>query len=330
MRRCFSLVIILLVLAAAGAAYLVYQLSEPYAGWNQPVFVQIPPHTSTPAIAARLRDAGVIRAGWPFLLLHYLRPGRTLKAGEYYFDQPLSIRQVMSKLQRGDVYYHSVTIPEGFNVFDVAGVLAATGLATKAGIDEALRDTALISGLNPQASSLEGFLFPDTYRFTRPTSARDMASAMVARFRKVYAELEARHHPARPAREVVIMASLVEKETGIPGERPMVASVFFNRLQQRMPLQCDPTVIYAAELAGRYRGTIYQSDLSSDSAYNTYTHAGLPPGPIANPGRASLEAAMAPASTDYLYFVANGQGTHHFSATLAEHSKAVSAYRHLR
>lgn len=328
MKRAFPLIAALAVLLAGGAlGYIAYRVSRPYRGWQQPAVVDIAPGTSSRAIAAQLRGAGVLRNEWPFLLLHYLRPGKKLKAGEYYFDRPYTPREVVEKLRRGDVYYHALTIPEGYNIFEIVDAAAATGLVSRQDMAQAVRDASLISDLDPSATALEGYLFPDTYHFPRRTSAAQIASAMVARFRKVYRELDSRHSPGRPAREIVTLASLIEKETRVPDERPLVAGVFYNRLGANLPLQCDPTVIYAALLAGRYRGAIYQGDLSFRSPYNTYLARGLPPGPIANPGRSSLEAAMAPAATDYLYFVSNGQGGHRFSSSLAEHSRAVSEYR---
>ncbi len=326
-RRLLYPLLALLVAAGLLLSYVLYQVSRPYRGWQQPVLVDIPPGTSTRAIAAQLQGAGALRRQWPFLLLHYLLPGASLKAGEYYFDCPMSPREILHKLRRGDVYYYTVTIPEGFNVFEVAEALASTGLVSHDQTQQALARTDLIADLDPGASSLEGYLFPDTYLFVRRTTAGEMVAAMVARFRRVYRELEERHKPRRPVHEIVTLASLVEEETGIGEERPLVASVFYNRWQAGMPLQCDPTVTYAALLGGRYRGAIYRGDLAYHSPYNTYLRRGLPPGPIANPGRASLEAAMAPAATNYRYFVSDGRNGHRFSATLAEHSRAVAQYR---
>ncbi len=331
-RRGFLLLLGLVLGACVGAfGYVVYRAMCPFRGWQQPVFVDLAPGTSSRAIAYRLRAAGVLRHEWPFLMLHYVRRGQTLKAGEYYFDRALSPSEVLQKLRRGDVYYHSITIPEGYNIFEVAEALASSGLFSKEDsreqIREALRNTALISDLDPSATNLEGYLFPDTYHFTRRTPAREMAAAMVARFRKVYRELESRHSPTGPVHDIVTLASLIEKETGLPEERPLVAGVFYNRWNAKLPLQCDPTVVYAALLAGRYRGALFQSDLTDNSPYNTYLWRGLPPGPIANPGRASLEAALAPASTPYLYFVSDGESGHRFSTTLGEHTRAVEQYR---
>jgi UPF0755 protein len=316
-----------ILLLAGAASYVAWQVSRVYRGWPAPVFVEIVPGSSSRAIAAQLRGAGVLRSQWPFLLLHYLSPRQKLKAGEYLFDRPLSVRQVLGKIARGEIYYHTITIPEGYNLFDVIEAVTASGLAPRADVEQAVKNTALVADLDPGARTLEGYLFPDTYYFARHTAAREMAAAMVNRFRRVYAQLESRYHPPRSVHDLVTLASLIEKETGLASERPLVASVFYNRQRAGLPLQCDPTVIYAAVLAGRYRGNIYQSDLDHDSPYNTYRRRVLPPGPIANPGRASVEAAMAPAHSDYLFFVSNGHNGHHFSNNIKEHGRAVAAYR---
>ena len=327
-RRRLLLLLGVVTLAATSAfALAAYYVTCPFQGWQQPAVVDVRAGTSSRAIAARLRTTGVLRDEWSFLLLHYLLPGQTLKAGEYYFDRALSPWEVLRKLRRGDVRQHSMTIPEGYNIFEVAEAVSASGLVSRDQIREVLQDTALIDDLDPSAASLEGYLFPDTYYFTRHTSAAEMVARMVARFRKVYGELEGQHSPSRPVREVVIMASMVEEETALPEERQLVAGVFYNRLKAGLALQCDPTVVYAALLAGRYRGAISHSDLQFHSPYNTYRRRGLPPGPIANPGRASLEAAMAPASTDYMYFVSNAESGHVFSTNLRDHSRAVAEYR---
>jgi UPF0755 protein len=267
----------------------------------------------------------VVRSVPAFLLLHYARGERTLKAGEYRFDHPATPLEVYDRLARGDAITHTVVVPEGFSLFEIAGAIEAAGLATR---EQFLRvassETSLVSDLDPAAASLEGYLFPDTYQFSRVQTTRDLAAAMVRRFRQEAHALVL----SSDVRRVVTLASIVEKETSVPEERPLVAGVYVNRLQKNMVLAADPTVVYAAQLAGRYRGTLYQSDLEFDSPYNTYRYAGLPPGPIANPGRAALEAAMKPAATDYYYFVADNQGAHRFARTAEEHARNVAAYRH--
>jgi len=233
---------------------------------------------------------------------------------------------VYARIARGDVYTKAVTVPEGYNIFDIAEAVEQAGLASAAGFLAAeQRDTTLIDDLSPRAVSLEGFLFPDTYLFSRHATPDQMVAAMVKRFRQVAAQLGLTASPG--ISRTVTLASLIEKEVNVDEERPLVGGVFENRLAAGMPLATDPSVIYAARLNGRWRGTIYQSDLQFDSPYNTYRHAGLPPGPIANPGVAALKAAMHPAETNYLYFVADAQGHSQFSVDLKEHARQVQEYR---
>lgn len=316
------------IAAAALAAALVWEESRP-AQLPAAVMVEIEAGTGARAITASLREAGVLRNNWPFLAWHYLHLGkRKLKAGEYRFEGTVSVLQAYEKLARGDIFFHALTIPEGYNLFDVAAAVERAGFAKAQAFLEAAHNTALVADLAPEARSLEGFLFPDTYHFARRTAPPEITAAMVARFRQVYAGLTRNMaEQVLPVLRVVTLASLVEKETGRAAERPLVAGVFQNRLLARMPLDCDPTVIYAVMLDGRYRGTIYASDLKRKSPYNTYRRIGLPPGPVANPGRASLEAALRPASTKYLYFVSDAAGGHIFSRTLAEHRRNVVSYR---
>ncbi|MBI4442450.1 MAG: endolytic transglycosylase MltG [Acidobacteria bacterium] len=320
-----------LTAAALYALWLLADGTRPYLRRNAPVQVEIARGTSARAIARQLQDIGAIRSHRTFLLLCLLRTGDTLKAGEYHFDYPSSAWQVLQKLVRGDIFYHVLTVPEGYNRFEVADLVASKGLATKDDFLKATEDATRIDDLHPAASDLEGYLFPDTYHIASKTGAGEIVQAMVNRFRQVYTGL-AQDGNERSIHEVVTLASLVEKETPVPEERRLVAAVFYNRLRRNMALQCDPTVVYAAILEGRfakmrYDGKIRQSMLNSSSPYNTYAHRGLPPGPIANPGEASLRAALRPAPADFLYFVADSNGGHAFSRTLAEHNRAVSSYR---
>lgn len=327
MRRFFLILFLLLIVAGAWIGYALYLPAGP----TQEKFVLLRPGSSARHIAAELQQQGIIRSRYAFLLLHAWRGGAVLRAGEYRFDHPASAFEVYDRLARGDVYYHVVTIPEGFNMFDVAQALSASGLGSRDEFLRLMRDPTSIRGLDPQAVSLDGYLFPDTYQFTRTQSPREILAAMTHRFRqeaKSIGLLDGSGEPTGPdLHQVVTMASIVEKETAVPDERPLVASVYYNRLQRRMALSADPTVIYAAQLAGRYRGTIYESDLQADSPYNTYKHPGLPPGPVSNPGKASLQAAMTPADSDYLYFVSDGNSHHRFARTIAEHNKNVALYR---
>lgn len=279
---------------------------------------------STRRIASELQAAGVIRSRDAFLLLSYWRRGRSLKAGEYLFEKSATAMDVQERLARGEVYFRTVVIPEGFNMFEIAQAIQNAGLGTKEDfVKLAMSDTALISDLAPDATSLEGYLFPNTYEFTRTQSMEDMASAMVRQFRQVAGGLGLTNDVAR----TVTLASIIEKETAVPEERPEVASVYYNRLAQNMPLQADPSVIYAEQLMGLYAGALHHDDMQFNSAYNTYTHAGLPPGPICNPGKNALSAAMHPATTEYLYFVSDGSGHHRFANNLEEHNRNVAAYR---
>jgi len=318
----FGILFLLVLVAVAAAGYVIYTPFGPHAE----TFVDIAPGTGTQAIAEQLQRSGIIRHRLGFDLLRERRGG-TLKAGEYRFDHPVPMTEVYDRIARGDVYTRALTIPEGYNIFDIAQAVEAAGLGSRAAFLAAARQhTELIAewakpGVAPD--SLEGYLFPDTYRFSRHTTPVQMLTAMVHRFRQAAIQLGLTEDVAR----TVIMASLIEKEVSQDAERPLVASVFVNRLAQDMPLATDPTVIYAALLEDRWRGTIYASDLQSPSPYNTYKHTGLPPGPISNPGMAALKAAISPAKTDYLYFVSDAAGHSRFSTSLKEHTEKVQAYR---
>jgi UPF0755 protein len=321
--RRFFLLLFLIILVVAGAV--AFALLAP-AGPRTETFVDILPGTSSTEIARQLKQQGLIRSQYVFLALRAWKGG-TLKAGEYRFDHPAPMEEVWNRIHRGDVYTLALTIPEGSNLFDIGARVEAAGLGSKAAfIAAAKQDASLVADLDPSAPSLEGYLFPDTYRFARHIDPQEMMAAMVKRFRLAAQSIGL----TTDFHKTVTLASLVEKETPIDAERPLVASVFVNRLDKNMPLMTDPSVIYAALLDGRYRGTIYQSDLEANSAYNTYRHAGLPPGPICNPGIKSLEAALRPAQTNYLYFVAasaDPSGQSRFSATIEQHARDVEAYR---
>jgi UPF0755 protein len=317
--------LLLLVLIGVGVGgYMVYL---PY-GPTAETFVDITPGTGTEMIGAELEKSGVIRNQYGFDLLR-LTKGGTLKAGEYRFDHAAPMTEVYARMVRGDVYTRALTIPEGYNIFDIAQAVEAAGLGSRAAFLAAERqNTELIAEWVPEGGrrpdSLEGYLFPDTYQFSRHATPLQMLTTMVHRFRQRSAQLGM---TGGNVAQTVIMASLVEKEVSQDAERPLVAGVFVNRLAKDMPLATDPTVVYAALLEDRWRGTIYASDLQSGSAYNTYKHAGLPPGPICNPGVAALRAAMTPAQTDYLYFVSDAAGHSRFSTSLKEHDEKVQDYR---
>jgi UPF0755 protein len=318
------LVVIFLLMTLLAVSLGTRELVLP-AGPSAETFVEVVPGMGSRGIAALLAEHRIIRSRYAFDLWHVLRGG-TLKAGEYRFAQPATLPAVYNRMVRGDVYTRTVTIPEGFNLFDIAQAIQDAQLGSKQSVlAAATQDVALIADLDPGAKNLEGYLFPDTYRFERLQTPSQMLGAMVKRFRQSSASmgLEGDYH------RIVTLASLVEKETPVAEDRPLVASVLQNRLAKDMPLMTDPTVIYAALLEKQYRGTIYESDLKRDSAYNTYRHSGLPPGPICSPGIASLQAAMHPADSSFLYFVADAGASGHsrFATTLEEHERNVTAYR---
>jgi UPF0755 protein len=322
---CLSLAGLLL---AAALGFAAWEALTPYKGYPNDVFVELEHGTSTQELAATLEKEGIIRSRYSFLLWRALHPKTSLQAGEYHFDQPLSPGEVFAKIRRGDIYYEEVTVPEGSNLFDIAELLKGLRSLKPEDFVRAAANPAMVRDLDPQAPTLEGYLFPSTYRVTRKTTGEDLCRLMTDQFRRAWKVLTG-GQTRTDVHKIVTLASLVEKETGAPSERPLIAAVFENRLRLNMPLQCDPTVVYAALRNNKYRGTIFRSDLASADPYNTYIHTGLPPGPIANPGTASLKAALDPAQADYLYFVAKpgSVGQHTFSATLNEHQTAVKAYR---
>jgi UPF0755 protein len=283
-------------------------------------------------IGRQLHQLGLVRHPEVFRA-YVLSRGATgrLRAGEYALEGSMSLEQIVDKLVRGDVVRHTVTFPEGMNLEDMARLAAPKGIPVEAFL-AAARNPELIKDLDPEAKDLEGYLFPDTYDIPRgPDPAGQLVARMVKRFRTVMAPELPRLPAGRTLRQIVTLASIVETETARPEERPRVAAVFLNRLQRRMPMQTDPTVIYALRKAGTWDGNIRKGDLDVDSPYNTYRFPGLPPGPIASPGRASLQAALHPAESRELYFVSKNDGSHEFSATLAEHERWVNLYqRHRR
>ena len=326
----FAAVVLLLGVAALGA-WIYVTLETPYKGYDAAEqFVEIPAGTGSTTMGKRLADAGVIRSPTSFRLAVWLRgSGRRLQAGEYRFDRPMTTAQVVDKIARGDVFVRAITFREGLTNREMAALFESAGFGSAADFLAAARRGSLINDVDPKAKDLEGYLFPDTYTMPRRATAEQLVERMVNRFRKAFtAELRTQAEAnGFDVRELVTLASLVEKETGKPEERPIVAGVYRNRLQMRMPLQCDPTVIYAMMLAGRYDGNIRRDDLQMDSPYNTYRYPGLPPGPIAAPGEASLRAAAAPASVPYVYFVSRNDGSHVFATTLEEHNRNVATYQ---
>jgi UPF0755 protein len=325
MRR---VLLFFLLLAILGTAYLFLAVYRPYQGFpSGGVYVDIPHGASLRAIARLLDEDGVVRSRWAFEVLCRARKQRTLEAGEYFFDHPVTAVDVYDAIANGRVFVKEFVVPEGFTMFDIAALAESEGFLSREDFLAASRDPSPIRDIAPDAPSLEGFLFPATYEFPRHVSGKDLTGVMVKRFRQVWSTLPAATH-GNP-REVVTLASLVERETPRPEERPHVAGVFENRLRIGQPLQCDPTVTYALMLAGIYNAKLDGGDLHFSSPYNTYQNKGLPPGPIANPGEAALRAALDPPPTEDFYFVANTEGGHFFSKTLQEHNENVARYRYL-
>jgi UPF0755 protein len=282
----------------------------------------------TSTIVRHLQEQGIVRDQYiPVIYVKLVRYGDSLKAGIYEFSKPMSAAEVIDKLIRGDVVLKSVTVREGLDRFAVARLFAAEGFGREHEWDALTADAESIHDVAPEAKSLEGYLFPDTYKLVPGTAPKTIVQAMTQNFRKHFgAEMNYITTGLSP-HDTVTLASIVETEAKLPQERPLVASVYLNRLQRHMLLGADPTVIYALKLAGRWDGNIHKADLQIDSPYNTYRFPGLPPGPVANPGLASLRAAAAPAKTSFLYFVARHDGSHAFSSNIAEHDRNVQKYQ---
>ena len=334
-----TFLLILLVAAAAGG-YLWYSVERPFGTYaEEGVFVDVPHGASQRSVARLLKNQGVIRSAIAFEIYARRHPKRTLQSGEYFFDHAVSGKDVFWTIANGQVYQRPFTVREGETMFDIARELEAGKFLAAEDFLNAAKNPNLILDLAPQAKTLEGFLFPATYNLPRHPMAKTLVGEMTQKFREQWAEVAPAGTRAEKTGGVlqhgngllstVTLASLVERETPRPEERLLVAGVFENRLKKGMLLQCDPTVIYALELEGHYNGNLTGKDLHTESPYNTYMHGGLPPGPIGNPGAISLRAALAPAETPYLYFVANTQGGHFFSATLAEHNQNVNRYHRL-
>jgi peptidoglycan lytic transglycosylase G len=344
--------ILIVVLAAAGyAAWMWYGITQPYQDFaKEGVFVDIPHGASPRYVGYLLKRNGVVRSKLAFEIYARRHPKRTLQAGEYFFDHPMTGHDVFWKIAGGQIFEQAFTVREGETMFDIAHELEAGKFMPAGDFLFAASDPSLIRDFAPEARTLEGFLFPATYELPRHPAASELTAQMVHKFKdewKRVATSDLREPAASnvqtgsktPAISItesptarlraVTLASLVERETPKREERPMVASVFDNRIQKGMRLQCDPTVIYGLERLGQYKGSLSGKDLTFDSPYNTYEHYGLPPGPIGNPGEASLRAALHPAETSFLYFVANTQGGHFFSSTLEEHNRNVLKYRRL-
>lgn len=333
-----SIAVLILLAFAAVAGWAWFSIEHPYQGFAaQGVFVDLPHGASSRTVARLLKQNGVIRSSVAFEVYARRHPKRRLQAGEYFFDHAISGHDVFWQIADGHVFEQPFTVREGETIFDIASDLEAEKLMTSDEFLAAAQNPELIRDVAPHAKTLEGFLFPATYFLPRHPTPTDVTAEMVRKFKDEWQRIappESKHDTTglehgRPILSIVTLASLVERETPRPEERPLVAGAFENRLRKYIPLQCDPTVIYALQDAGQYKGRLTGADLHFASPYNTYAHPGLPPGPIGNPGEASLRAALQPAQTDYLYFVANTQGGHFFAATLSEHNRNVTKYRRL-
>jgi UPF0755 protein len=331
MRRFRRWIILLLLLVAAGLALVGLRFGRPFKGYAGPEqFVEIPSGSPISVIGDRLVGAGVVSDRLAFrYALWVTGESRRLQAGDYRFDQPMRPVDVVRKLARGEVYLRPITFPEGLTIREMAALFEKGGFGMASEFTRAAGRANLIAHLDPAATDLEGYLFPDTYALARRATADKLVELMVAGFERAFDESLRADTAAREmsVREAVTLASLVEEETAKPEERALVAAVYVNRLRIGMGLQCDPTVIYALQRAGRFTGNLRREDLLFDSPYNTYRVAGLPPGPIASPGRASLEAAVRPAVAPYLYFVSRNDGSHAFAETLKEHNENVDKWQ---
>ena len=338
-KRVIIFFLIIIILASAGSLlWLRRELQAPKLHSQSEQYIAIPKGSTPDEIINNLENLGVIRRGW--LLRLYVRlsgSGQRLKAGEYRFPSPISPLGVLKKLEEGEQRLSRLTVIEGWTRWDIAALLARIPELKLQSTEEALAlfdDTSAIRDLDPEAKNLEGYLYPDTYSFQPNATPRQVVETMVKRFRQVWGELTAKHAPAPglSPREIVTVASLVETEAKLSDERPLVASVIYNRLRRDIPLGIDSTVIYASKAAGKWRnnGKVYQSDLDRDSPYNTRKVRGLPPGPIASAGQSSLEAALKPAETDFIYYVrepSRNDGAHNFYSNEADFQRGVQALR---
>ncbi len=323
------------LLLPAFTDWLVRELAAPVVmgPGSKAVFFEVERGWSARSVLDRLEQQGIVQSALPLqLACRIFYPRERFKAGEYLVSPPLEVKAALFRIFGGRIHLEPVTVPEGLTGQEIADLLRPGDPEGSAAFRRACLDVGLIADLDPRAKDLEGYLFPNTYDLPRKAAASDLVAAMVAEFRDVFDADHLRQAAAlgMSVRDVVTLASLIEEETAIPGERPLVSAVFHNRLKIGMKLDCDPTVAYALKLEGRYAGRLLLRDLKLPSPYNTYLHAGLPPGPISNPGRSSLDAALHPAPVDYLYFVARGDGGHRFSRTLGEHLDAVKRFRELK
>jgi len=328
-----GILLLLLLVPAGQLAWSWWKLQQPYKGYAEPEkLVTVKPGTAASQVLLNLEKEGVLADGkLARTYLIYFLGDPKIQAGEYLFRGHLTTSQVLRMLVRGQVVSRFVTIVEGLTLEEIADQLAREGLGRREVFLDLMRAPRLISDFDPDAPDLEGYLFPETYNFASGTSEREIVEAFVHTFRRRFERdvrpLLANGPPGRSVRQVVTLASIVEKEAKIPSERPLIAAVYRNRLAKGIGLAADPTVIYALKRLGRWHGNLRREDLRMDSPYNTYRWAGLPPGPICSPGLASLVAAAQPADVPYLYFVGRNDGTHVFAETLAEHNRNVEIWQ---
>jgi UPF0755 protein len=317
------------LLAIAGGWFFLRAMRSPFKGYAEPrKDIEVRHGLRTSVILKHFEAEGIIRDEYlPLIYMKIVRHNDKIKAGIYEFSKPMSAEEVLDKLIRGEVVAKSVTVREGLDRFAAAHIFVQEGFGRDAEWDKLTADPELIRDIAPEAKTLEGYLFPDTYKFNPGTPPRDIVAAMVNNFRKHFGGEMNYITTGLDLHKTVTLASIVETEARMPQERPLVASVYFNRINRNMLLGADPTVIYALKLAHRWDGNIRKADLQIDSPYNTYRFHGLPPGPIANPGLASLQAAAAPAKSDFLYFVAKHDGTHAFATNMADHDRNVQIYQ---
>jgi len=339
MKRLILLIILVGILAVAGLGAWTYSdLHKPIAHTKTGQYIDIAKGTSPSAIVHKLAEEGIISHEWPLkLYLKATGKGSTLRAGEYDFPSPISPLGALAKLQQGERRLNRITIIEGWTRWDIARAMVQVPefkLANEAEALELMNNVSLIGDLDPEAKNLEGYLFPDTYEFSPETTAAELVEMMVKRFRGVWKPdwTDRARSLAFTPRQIVTTASIIETEAKLNDERPLVASVIYNRLKKDIPLAVDSSVIYASKLEGkwRYDGKVYRSDIERRSPYNTRIYAGLPPGPVASPGESSLKAALNPATSDYLYYVRNpdrDDGAHNFYSNGAEFETGVQALR---
>lgn len=306
------------------------RISEPHLGESdRNRLLTVPYGSSVRSIGRLLQQADVVRSDLVFSAYVQLSGSGPLQAGEYLFENPVSVIQVVRILRDGRIHHYRITIPEGLTMDEIIGRFVQEGLGLRNELEPLMGQTDLLGGMDPEATDLEGYLFPDTYHFTRAHREPDLVSTLVTRFKQVWTPQRQKRAAelGLTIREVITLASLIEKETGLPAERPLVSAVFHNRLRRNIKLACDPTIIYALRKGGDYDGVLHKSDLALISPYNTYLHPGLPPGPIANPGTASIDAALYPAPVKHLYFVSKNDGSHVFSTSYRAHQRAVRRYQ---